>query len=210
MEYQAFSSTAQRVLIAVAVCCLLAAAGQSSIADDTAVGGGVWQIAPVLWTAHPANPVLPPGPPGAWDEHIRERMWVIYDGGRFHGWYGGWKGKYDKKTPNLVHLGYAGRRTESAGPNTHRTPCSPTLGGRRVRGEIGRHVLPVRRRRDREQDRDPSAHLNGWGALDCPRRRAGEDCRKRLGGRVGGTPLVWKNLAHGACFTKGGRRATSG
>ena len=107
MEYQAFSSTAQRVLIAVAVCCLLAAAGQSSIADDTAIGGGVWQVAPVCWTAHPANPVLSPGPPGAWDEHIRERMWVIYHGGRFHGWYGGWKGEYDKSTPNLVHLGYA-------------------------------------------------------------------------------------------------------
>ena len=79
------------------------------LARSVAVAGDPtpWRNAPVHWTAHPANPVLSAGPPGAWDENIRERMWVVYDGGRFHGWYGGWKGKYDKRVPNLVHLGYA-------------------------------------------------------------------------------------------------------
>ena len=53
------------------------------------------------------NPVLTHGLPGSWDENIRERMWVIYEDGKFHGWYGGWNGKYNKNAMNLVHLGYA-------------------------------------------------------------------------------------------------------
>ena len=61
----------------------------------------------VQWTASLENPVLSVGPAGAWDEHIRERMWVIVEDGQFHAWYCGWNGPYDEKRPTLVHLGYA-------------------------------------------------------------------------------------------------------
>ena len=61
----------------------------------------------VRWTACPDNPVLKAGPAGAWDENIRERMWVIHEDGGFHAWYCGWKGPYDKSQSTLVELGYA-------------------------------------------------------------------------------------------------------
>src|ERR1700676_4280981 len=73
-----------------------------------ASGPGVHETPlPFHWTPYLNNPVLKPGPPGSWDENIRERMWVIYEDGIFHGWYGGWKRKYNKDVPNLCHLGYA-------------------------------------------------------------------------------------------------------
>jgi hypothetical protein len=59
------------------------------------------------WTACPENPVLRSGAQGAWDENIRERMWVIFEDGKFHAWYGGWKGPYCQMQHKLVQLGYA-------------------------------------------------------------------------------------------------------
>jgi hypothetical protein len=53
------------------------------------------------------NSTLRPGPPGSWDENIRERGWFMYENGAFHAWYGGWRGKYDHNVPGLVKLGYA-------------------------------------------------------------------------------------------------------
>ena len=61
----------------------------------------------VGWKPSLANPVLPAGPAGAWDEHIRERMWVLHEDGAYHAWYCGWQGPYVKNRPNLLHLGYA-------------------------------------------------------------------------------------------------------
>ena len=51
--------------------------------------------------------VLRPGPPGSWDENIRERGWFMFENGAYHAWYGGWRGAYDHNVPKLVKLGYA-------------------------------------------------------------------------------------------------------
>lgn len=51
--------------------------------------------------------VLRPGPPGSWDENIRERGWFMYENGVYHAWYGGWRGEYNHKVRGLVKLGYA-------------------------------------------------------------------------------------------------------
>ncbi|GAH66959.1 unnamed protein product, partial [marine sediment metagenome] len=59
------------------------------------------------WIKCAVSPILPFGPKGSWDENIRERMWVIFEDGKFHAWYCGWKGKYDKTREKLPKLGYA-------------------------------------------------------------------------------------------------------
>jgi hypothetical protein len=60
------------------------------------------------------NPVLSPGAAGSWDEHTRERAWVMYENGAYYLWYSGWKGAYDHSVSNLMKLGYA---TSSDGVN---------------------------------------------------------------------------------------------
>jgi beta-1,2-mannobiose phosphorylase / 1,2-beta-oligomannan phosphorylase len=129
MEHKVFSLVVAAVAIAVPSMASVAAAGELSATDGQAAAGGLWQGAPVLWTAHSGNPVLSAGPPGSWDENIRERMWVIHDAGRFHGWYGGWKGKYNKNTLNLVHLGYA---TSEDGIHWTKYPRNPVFSERWV------------------------------------------------------------------------------
>jgi predicted GH43/DUF377 family glycosyl hydrolase len=82
---------------------------------------------PFNWTPCPQNPVLTGGAPGSWDEHIRERMWVLCENGKFHGWYGGWKGDYDKDASNLCHLGYA---TSDDGVHWKKYGDQPVYSGR--------------------------------------------------------------------------------
>lgn len=79
------------------------------------------------WKPCQNNPVLSHGAPGTWDENIRERMRVIYEDGKFHGWYGGWKGKYDKDQPNQVHMGYA---TSDDGIHWTKYSDAPVYSGR--------------------------------------------------------------------------------
>lgn len=87
-----------RAIVVVATVVLISASRNfADTPDDTLID----------WTASPDNPVLNVGPAGAWDENIRERMWVIHEDGRFYAWYCGWKGPYDKNQSALVELGYA-------------------------------------------------------------------------------------------------------
>lgn len=80
------------------------AAGVTDISDGT-----FFLVLSALVNFKPAagNPILQPGPPGSWDENIRERGWFMYENGMYHVWYGGWQGAYDHAVPNLVKLGYA-------------------------------------------------------------------------------------------------------
>jgi hypothetical protein len=84
----------------------------------------VAEMALARWTPCPANPVFVPGPSGAWDENIRERLWVLREDGRYHAWYGGWRGTYDKNSPNLLHLGYA---TSDDGVHWTKHPGNPVF-----------------------------------------------------------------------------------
>jgi arylsulfatase A-like enzyme/predicted GH43/DUF377 family glycosyl hydrolase len=74
------------------------------------------------WVPSKNNPVLRPGAPGAWDENMRERMWVTKEAGRFYGWYTGWRGNYNKDAPKLVQLGYA---TSDDGVHWTKHPGNP-------------------------------------------------------------------------------------
>ncbi len=81
----------------------------------------------VGWTPAAVKPVLPSGPPGSWDENTRERMWVIYEDGQFHGWYAGWSGPYKQDVPKLVKLGYA---TSDDGMHWKKYPGNPVFTAR--------------------------------------------------------------------------------
>ena len=78
----------------------------------------------VEWKRSSNKPVLGTGPTGAWDEHIRERMWVIHEDGMYHAWYCGWRGVYAKSRPNLLHLGYA---TSADGIRWTKHPNNPVF-----------------------------------------------------------------------------------
>jgi len=54
--------------------------------------------AQINWTKHPSNPVLDPGPDGAWDEGLVVAPYVLFDGQTYKMWYWG----YD-----LRSIGYA-------------------------------------------------------------------------------------------------------
>lgn len=53
-----------------------------------------------VWTKHPGNPVLTPGPAGSWDDSWVRPHTVILEGGTYRMWYEGWNGF-------LQHIGYA-------------------------------------------------------------------------------------------------------
>ncbi|MGD8441166.1 MAG: hypothetical protein PVG53_11555, partial [Holophagae bacterium] len=56
----------------------------------------------VEWTMDSANPVLPVGPDGEWDDHYVVGGAVIHDGTTFHMWYTGTSGSYQPE-----YVGYA-------------------------------------------------------------------------------------------------------
>ena len=129
------------------------------VAASTATAAVLWHGL-ADWTPQAGgNPVLESGPPGAWDEHIRERMAVICDNGMYKAWYGGWQGTYNKNVPNQLKMGYA---TSPDGIHWAKHP-TPVYLGQLDRGplrrQVGRHALHVRRGRKQQQDRGRSAHL---------------------------------------------------
>lgn len=72
----------------------------------------------VKFTPHPKNPIFTAGGEGKWDEHIRERGWILKDGDTYKMWYTGYR---DPKT-SLRLLGYA---TSPDGIRWTRYPKNP-------------------------------------------------------------------------------------
>ncbi len=72
---------------------------------------------------HPieANPLFQGRGKGFWDEHIRERGWILRDGDNWRMWYTGFEGGGGNDGPNLK-LGYA---TSSDGLHWERYPDNP-------------------------------------------------------------------------------------
>lgn len=71
----------------------------------------------VTWEMDPANPVILPGPSGAWDG---VEVWsgpVVYDGTFFHMWYVGWNGSNER-------IGYA---TSLDGTSWTKHPGNPVI-----------------------------------------------------------------------------------
>ena len=71
----------------------------------------------VAWTKSPGNPLLTPGPAGAWDQTAVHYVNVILEAGGFRMWYGGCTG-------DLCSIGYA---TSPDGLSWTRYPGNPVL-----------------------------------------------------------------------------------
>ena len=72
------------------------------------------------WKAYADNPIFVGGGPGAWDERIRERGFILREGSHWHFWYTGYNlGKND-----LRRLGYA---TSKDGVHWERQSTIPLL-----------------------------------------------------------------------------------
>ena len=133
-----------------------------------------------------AEPLFAGGGAGAWDRDLRERGWIIRDGGLWHLWYTGSNADRDP----LRRLGYASSRD---GLNWTRSPRNPLVADAWVEDmcvvkRCGRHFMFA----EGEQD---IAHLLtstdrlGW------RREGPLDIRLRDGSPIPngprGTPAVW-------------------
>ena len=56
-------------------------------------------LAQIDWEKAPGNPVLDPGPSGAWDDGFVGMPTILFDGNTYHMWYAG--------RNNIQHIGYA-------------------------------------------------------------------------------------------------------
>ncbi|MCC6490354.1 MAG: hypothetical protein IT364_22915 [Candidatus Hydrogenedentes bacterium] len=149
--------------------------------------------------------VLEPGPAGAWDEHIRERMWVLYEDGQFKAWYAGWQGEYDLDRENLVHLGYA---TSPDGIHWTKHPGNPIFTKRWVEDICVLKVDDVYYMYVEDESKgDTVVHLlTSTDGLDW--KEEGNVLEKEAGSTWEsdwvGTALVWKEGALGLMLYEGG------
>lgn len=79
----------------------------------------------VKFTPGAQNPVFTGAGPGHWDAKIRERGWIMREGGAYHLWYTG----YDGTREGIRQLGYA---TSSDGLHWNRHPDNPLCPGQWV------------------------------------------------------------------------------
>jgi len=75
----------------------------------------------VQFQAGPDNPIFTGRGPGHWDEHIRERGWILREGEQWHMWYTGFEGAGGSDGSSLK-LGYASSRD---GLKWERHPANP-------------------------------------------------------------------------------------
>jgi len=90
---------------------------------DVTAENDVDQFPPELVKIHPtaANPIFQGRGKGYWDEHIRERGWILRDKNAWHMWYTGFEGGGGPDGP-ILKLGYA---TSSDGLQWTRHPGNP-------------------------------------------------------------------------------------
>ncbi len=79
----------------------------------------------VDFVAGPNNPIFKAAGPGHWDAKIRERGWILLEGGTYHLWYTG----YDGTREGIRQLGYA---TSSDGLTWNRSDENPLCRGQWV------------------------------------------------------------------------------
>jgi len=98
------------------------------------------------WKAHPENPIFSGGGPGAWDEQIRERGYILREGDKWHFWYTG----YNLGQTDLRRLGYA---TSRDGVHWQRQSTAPLLEDKWVEdvhvvGHNGKYIMVAEGRGD--------------------------------------------------------------
>lgn len=93
----------------------VAASEQTSLCDDEEFPAELIHFEPAI-----EKPVFESAGPGTWEIKIRERGWIMKDGGVWKLWYSG----FDGVRGNPVHLGYA---TSDDGIHWTRHPNNPLL-----------------------------------------------------------------------------------
>jgi len=126
------------------------------------------------------------GTSDAWDGEIRERGWILKDGGTFKMWYTGYRSDGDP----VKRLGYA---TSSDGRNWRRYPGNPIYDGGWIEDVMvlkhdDRYVMFAEGAGDRAQwlVSPDGLHWRNMGVLDI-RRRDG----RPIDDEPFGTPTVW-------------------
>jgi beta-1,2-mannobiose phosphorylase / 1,2-beta-oligomannan phosphorylase len=155
----------------------------------------------VKFVPYQENPVFRAGGKGKWDARIRERGWILREGGLYKLWYTGYDGTRD----GLRKLGYA---TSPDGIHWTRSPRNPLVGDQWVEDMMvvkdgGKYYLFAEGKQDR-------AHLfvsdNG---IDW--KRVGQlDIRLKNGKPIPegpfGTPTAWKENGTWYLFYERGDR----
>lgn len=89
MRKQFFASLKNRSVVGLLMCFVLLISFTTKVYSQTE------------WTKYEGNPVLDPGPPGAWDDESIWKPSVLFDGTTYHMWYG-------NTTDGLwINIGYA-------------------------------------------------------------------------------------------------------
>jgi hypothetical protein len=116
-------------VLAVLACTILVNAANlptRAVAEGEATGATA-NFPPELvhWNPRRGNPVFTAEGPGHWDARIRERGWILREGGGYHMWFTG----YDGSDEGLRKLGYA---WSSDGVHWKRWPKNPLVRDRWV------------------------------------------------------------------------------
>ena len=102
----------------------------------------------LVWTKHPDNPVLSPGPPGSWDDGVTQAPCVLYTPTGYDMWYNGASGMD-------TGIGYA----NSTFPIEH----APILEGGEVSPSSGpRNARFTYNVTYSDEDDDPAAYVRVW------------------------------------------------
>ena len=132
-------------------------------------------------------PLFTGGGAEAWDRDLRERGWIMREGGRWHLWYTG----YNRAANSPRLLGYA---SSADGLNWTRSPANPLIGDAWVEDmcvvrEGGRYVMVA----EGEQD---IAHLLTSADRVHWQRHGPLDIRLSTGAPIAdgprGTPVLWR------------------
>ncbi|MCK4652818.1 MAG: T9SS type A sorting domain-containing protein [Candidatus Cloacimonetes bacterium] len=89
MRQQYFASLKNRSVIGLLMCIVILVSFTTKVYPQTE------------WTKYEGNPVLDPGPPGAWDENVVVHPSVLFDGTTYHMWYSNYVNAL------CVNIGYA-------------------------------------------------------------------------------------------------------
>lgn len=140
----------------------------------------------VAWTPLPGNPVFQGAGDNAWDRKIRERGYILADGGTYHLWYTGYN---DDRSPTK----FLGHATSPDGLRWTRDPANPVFDGSWTEDVCvvkrdGRFIMVAEGRNDiaHQLTSTDGVHWSDLGALDV---------RKADGSPIEpgpyGTPTVW-------------------
>ena len=188
---------AQIILLFVAIL----ARGTLAFAGEPSKAAADFPAALTHWKPDAANPLFKGGGPGAWDERIRERGWILREGDRWHFWYTG----YNLGQSNLRRLGYA---TSRDGLHWRRKSSQPLVADAWIEDMQvikwkGKYLMVAEGRGDLAHmlTSDDGVHWTGYRQLDV-RRMNGEP----ISDGPYGTPTLYNENGRWYLFYERGDR----